>query len=75
MGLSTWESQKKHHLGVAPMVSHEDYFGGEGGGFPQVRTVMSLMNLCMPVALPCIHLVHPCMSVAHPCTKNAPTMH
>jgi hypothetical protein len=34
---------------------------GEGGGFPQVRAVVSLVNLNL--------------SVAHPSTKNAPTMH
>jgi hypothetical protein len=34
---------------------------GEGGGFPQVRAVVSFMNLCM--------------SMARPCTKSAITMH
>jgi hypothetical protein len=33
----------------------------EGGGFPQVRVVVSLMS--------------PCLAVVYPCTKNAPTMH
>jgi hypothetical protein len=75
MGLPTWESQEKHHLGVAPMASHREYYERKGGGFPQVQTVLNLMSLCMPVALPCIHVVCPSMSVAHPCTKNVPTMH
>jgi hypothetical protein len=34
---------------------------GEGGGFPQVWVVVSLMSPCMPVV--------------RSCTKNAPTMH
>jgi hypothetical protein len=43
------------------VVRHREYYKGEGGGFPQVRAVMSLMNPCLPVACPC--------------TKCAPTMH
>ncbi len=61
MGLSTWESWEKWHLGVAPMASHRKYYKEEGGGFPQVQAMVSLVNLCMPVV---------CL-----CTKNAPTMH
>jgi len=34
--LPTWESREKCHLGAAPMVSHKEYYKGEGGGFPQV---------------------------------------
>jgi hypothetical protein len=74
VGVSTWESQEKHHLGVAPMASHKEYYEGKGGGFPQFWTVLSLMSLCMPVALPCIHVVHPCMPVIHPCFIHAPKM-
>jgi len=33
---STWESQEKLHLGVTPVVSHKEYYKGEGDGFPQV---------------------------------------
>jgi hypothetical protein len=32
------------------MAMHKKYYKGEGGGFPQVQAVVSLMNLCMPVA-------------------------
>jgi hypothetical protein len=32
-----------------------------GGGFPQVRAVVSLVSSCMPMT--------------HPCTKSAPTTH
>jgi len=43
------------------MVSHKIYYKGEGGGFPQVRAVVSLVssNLLM----------------ARPNTKSVPTMH
>ncbi len=48
-------------LGVSLMARHREYYKGEGGGFPQVRTVVSLVNLCLPVICPC--------------TKSVPTMH
>jgi hypothetical protein len=51
----------KLHLGVGPMVRHRVYYKGEGGGFPQVRAMMSLVN--------------PSLFVARLCTKSAPTMH
>jgi len=44
-----------------PMARHKEYYTGEGGGFPQVRAVVSLVSPCLPVA--------------HMCTKSAPTMH
>jgi hypothetical protein len=53
--------ETKWHLGVGPMARHKEYYKGESGGFPQVRAVVSLLNLCLPVA--------------RPCTKNALTMH
>jgi len=34
VGLLTWESWEKWHLGVAPMASHREYYKEEGGGFP-----------------------------------------
>jgi hypothetical protein len=33
----------KSHLDVAPVERHRIYYKGEGGGFPQVRAVMSLV--------------------------------
>ncbi len=33
------------------MASHIEYYKGEGGGFPQVRIVMNLVNLCLPMAI------------------------
>jgi len=34
------------------MVNHKEYYKGEGGGFPQVQTTVSFVNLCMLVAKP-----------------------
>jgi hypothetical protein len=42
------------------MANHREYYKGEGGGFPQVQAMVSIMNLCMPMS--------------HLCTKVAPTM-
>jgi hypothetical protein len=39
------------------MANHKDYYKGEGGGFPQVWVVVSLMNLCMLVVCPCMKSV------------------
>ncbi len=35
----------KCHSDVGPMAGHKVYFKGEGGGFPQVRAVVSFVNL------------------------------
>ncbi len=51
----------KCHLDANPMVRHKVYYKGEGGGFPQVRAVMSLVN--------------PSLSVFRPSTKSVSTMH
>jgi len=51
----------KCHLDVAPMERHIKYYKGEGGGFPQVRAVVSLVN--------------PSLLVTRPSTKSAQTMH
>jgi hypothetical protein len=40
---------------------HKVYYKGEGGGFPQVRGVVSLVNPKLPVT--------------RPSTKSAQTMH
>jgi len=56
------ESPKtKWHLDVTPVANHREYYKGEGGGFPQVRAVVSLVSMCMPMI--------------RPCTESAPTMH
>jgi len=36
------------------MAKHRVYYKGEGDGFPQVRAMVNLVNLCLPVAHPCI---------------------
>jgi hypothetical protein len=51
----------KWHLGAGPLARHKEYYKGEGGDFPQVRVVVSLVS--------------PCLHVVHLCTKNVPIMH
>jgi hypothetical protein len=51
----------KCHLDVGPMANHNVHYKGEGGGFPQVRVVVSLVSPSMPVV--------------RPSTKSAQTMH
>jgi hypothetical protein len=43
------------------MAKHKKYYKGEGGGFPQVWAVVSLVSLCL--------------LMAHMCSKNAAIMH
>jgi len=45
-GLPFGSPGKKSHLDVASVESCRVYYKGEGGGFPQVRTVVSLVCLC-----------------------------
>jgi hypothetical protein len=59
--LSFESPDTKCHLDVGLMERHKIYYKGEGGGFPQVWVVVSLVN--------------PNMFVARPSTKNAPTRH
>jgi hypothetical protein len=51
----------KCHLDVGLMERHKVYYKGEGGGFPQVRAVVSLVSPSLPMA--------------RPSTKGAQTMH
>jgi len=53
--------ETKCHLDVGLVERHIIYYKGEGGGFPQVRTVVSLVS--------------PSLFVARPSTKSAQTMH
>ncbi len=39
---------EKSHLDVGPVESHRVYYKGEGGGFPQVRAMVSLVCPCCP---------------------------
>jgi hypothetical protein len=43
--------ETKSHLVVAPVEKHKVYYKGEGGGFPQVRVVVSLV--CLSCSLTC----------------------
>jgi len=60
-GLPTWESHDKMTLGTTPMARHIKYYKGEGGGFPQIQVVVSLVSSCM--------------LMAHLCINSVPTMH
>jgi len=60
-GLPSESPKTKCHLDVGLVERHKVYYKGEGGGFPQVWTVVNLVSSNLPVALPN--------------TKSAPTMH
>jgi hypothetical protein len=60
-GLPFGSPGTKCHLDVALMERHKIYFKGEGGGFPQIRAMVSLVN--------------PRLLMARPNTKSAQTMH
>jgi len=47
-GLPLGSPGKNSHLDVASVESCKVYYKGEGGGFPQVRAVVSLMCSCCP---------------------------
>jgi hypothetical protein len=64
LGLQLESLGTKWHLGASIMTRHRKYYKGEGGGFSQVRAVVSLMNL-----------VSSCLPMAHLCTKSGPTTH
>jgi len=60
-GLPLGSPRTKCHLDVGLVERDIIYYKGEGGGFPQVRAMVNLVNLSLPVA--------------RPNTKSAPTMH
>jgi hypothetical protein len=47
-GLPLGRPGTKSHLDVAPMERRIVYYKGEGGGFPQVQAVVSLVCLSCP---------------------------
>jgi hypothetical protein len=57
----TWESWDKMAFGCGPIEKHRQYYKGEGGGFPQVRAMVSLVSPRLPMV--------------RPKTKSAQTMH
>jgi hypothetical protein len=53
--LDIWNTsygQKKSHLDVSLMEKHRVYYKGEGGGFPQIWAVVSLVSPSLPMARP-----------------------
>ncbi len=61
LGLPFGSLGTKCHLDVGLVEKHKIYYKGEGGGFPQVRDVVSFVS--------------PSLLVAHPNTKSVLTMH
>jgi hypothetical protein len=55
--LSCGNSGTKWHLGASLVAKHRIYFKGEGGGFPQVWAMVSLVNLCLPVVRSCTKML------------------
>ncbi len=53
--------RQKCHLDVGLMERHKVYYKGEGGGFPQIQSMVSLVS--------------PSLHVARPSTKSAQIMH
>jgi len=43
LGLQLGSPGKKSHLDVVPMGCRREYYMGEGGGFPRVRAMVSLV--------------------------------
>jgi hypothetical protein len=61
MGPKSCKTPNVGNLDVGLVERHKVYYKGEGGGFPQVRALVSLMSPNLPVV--------------SPNTKSAPTMH
>ncbi len=60
-GLPLGSLGTKLHLGAGPVARHKVYYKGEGGGFPQVWAMVSLVSQSLPVI---------CRN-----TKSGPAMH
>ncbi len=52
LGLFLGNPGTKNHSDVGAMGRHKEYYMGEGGGFPRIRIVVSLVSLELPVACP-----------------------
>ncbi len=59
-GLPFGSPGTKCHFDVGLVERHKIYYKGEGGGFPQVQAMVSLVSLILPMACPS--------------TKSVPTM-
>jgi hypothetical protein len=53
IGLPLGSPGTKWHLGAGHVAKHRVYYKGECGGFLQVRAVVSLVSLCLPVVYLC----------------------
>ncbi len=51
-GLLLGSPEIKNHLNVGAAERRREYYMGEGGGFPRVQAVVSLLNPESPVACP-----------------------
>jgi hypothetical protein len=51
-GLFFGSPRIKSHSDVGAVGRHREYYMGEGGGFPRVRAVVSLVSSKLPVACP-----------------------
>ncbi len=49
-GLLLWNPGIKSHLDAGAVERRREYYMGEGGGFPRVRVVVSLVSPELPVA-------------------------
>ncbi len=52
LGLFLGNPGTKNHSDVGATGRHKEYYMGEGGGFPRIRIVVSLVSLELPVACP-----------------------
>jgi hypothetical protein len=50
--IHTWESWEKCHLDAGLVTSHRIYYKAEGGGLPQVRAMVNLVNLSLFMVRP-----------------------
>jgi hypothetical protein len=62
LGLSLGSPRTKWHLGAGPMARHKVYYKGEGGGFPQVQAVVSLVSPCLSVMSSCTKVLQLCIN-------------
>jgi len=61
-GLPLGSPRTKWHLGGGHVAKHRVYYKGEGSGFPQVRSVVSLMSMSLPMAHPNTKSVQLCIN-------------
>jgi hypothetical protein len=52
LGLLLGSPGIKNHLDACVVERHREYYMEEGGGFPRIRAVVSLVSLELPVACP-----------------------